>query len=137
MDINEARLHAAAQHMGLQDLLDPAKRVVKGPLHKDLAQNLEALSIMLSEKPYLVTDQPTLADFAVAGLSMYVKFPASPALDMPMGLKGKGVPGLADNPAYKAFFDWRDKLYLDFRKIDESRPPQPAPEGVPQKISID
>ena len=104
---------------------------------EDLAQNLEALSIMLSEKPYLVADHPTLADFAVAGLSMYIKFPASPALDMPMGLKGKGVPGLADNPAYKAFFDWREKLYLDFRKIDESRPPQPAPEGVPQKISID
>ncbi|NJN32327.1 MAG: glutathione S-transferase family protein [Synechococcales cyanobacterium RM1_1_8] len=104
----------------------------------DLAQNLEALSLMLSEKPYLIGDQPTLADFAVAGLSMYIKFPASPALDIPMGLKGQGVPGLADNPAYKTFFDWRDKLYLDYRKIDETRPPVNTPaEGVPQKISID
>ena len=104
---------------------------------EDLAQNLEVLSIMLTEKPYLVADQPTLADFAVAGLSMYTKFPASPALDMPMSLKGKGIPGLADNPAYQTFFDWRDKLYLDFRKIDESRPPQAVPDTVPQKISID
>lgn len=104
---------------------------------QDLAQDLEALSMMLSEKPYLVGDQPTLADFAVAGLSMYVKFPTSPALDMPMGLKGKGVPGLADDPAYKAFFDWRDKLYLDYRKIDETRPPVDMPEGMPQKIAID
>lgn len=104
---------------------------------QDLAQNLEALSLLLTEQPYLVTDQPTLADFAVAGLSLYIKFPTSPALDIPMGLKGKGIPGLADDPAYKAFFDWRDKLYLDYRKIDETRPPVAPPEGIPQKISID
>ncbi len=102
---------------------------------RDLAQNLEALSILLSEKPYLVTHHPTLADFAVAGLSMYIKFPSSPALNIPLPLKDRGIPGLADDPAYAAFFNWRDQLYLDYRKIDETQPP--PMDGSPQKISID
>lgn len=84
---------------------------------KSMQQNLEALSVLLSDKPYLVTDRPTLADFAVAGLSMYVKFPAGPYLDIPETLKGKGVPGLADAPAYFTFWEWRDRLYADYRKV--------------------
>lgn len=105
---------------------------------KDLAQNLEALSLLLSEQPYLVTDHPTLADFAVAGLSMYIKFPASPALALPMDLKGKGVPGLADDPAYLAFFDWRDRLYAAVRTEIAVQPGGPnGSNGSPTKISID
>lgn len=84
---------------------------------QDLQHNLEALSLMLNEQPYLVTDAPTLADFAVAGLSMYIKFPQTPALDLPDRLKGKGVPGLADNPDYATFFHWREQLYQTYRKV--------------------
>lgn len=102
----------------------------------DLGRDLEALSLMLTNKPFLVTDHPTLADFAVAALSMYIKFPSSPTLNVPLSLKGKGVPGLADNPQYETFFKWRDDLYLSHRKIDETVPPPPA-DGSPQKISID
>lgn len=83
---------------------------------KAMQQNLEALSLLLADKPYLVTDHPTLADFAVAGLSMYVKFPAGSYLDIPEPLKGKGVPGLADEAAYSTFWEWRDRLYADYRK---------------------
>lgn len=83
---------------------------------KAMQQNLEALSLLLSDQPYLVTDHPTLADFAVAGLSMYVKFPAGSYLDIPDSLKGKGVPGLADAVAYSTFWEWRDRLYADYRK---------------------
>jgi len=43
-----------------------------------------------------VTDHPTLADFAVAGLSMYIKFPEGNYLNVPSALKGKGTPGIAD-----------------------------------------
>ena len=43
--------------------------------HKAMQQNLEALCLLLADNAYLVADHPTLADFAVAGLSMYVKFP--------------------------------------------------------------
>lgn len=81
----------------------------------DLKQDLEALSLLLLDRPYLVTNYPCLADFAVAGASMLLKFPAGPYLDLPEDLKGKGIPGLADNSAYSTFFDWRDRLYSDYR----------------------
>jgi glutathione S-transferase len=82
----------------------------------DLKQDLEALTLLLADSPYLLGDEPTLADFAVAGLSILLKFPDGPYLDLPTGIRGKGVPGLADNPAYEAFFVWRDRLYAQFRK---------------------
>jgi glutathione S-transferase len=69
----------------------------------DLKQDLEALCLLLSDSPYLVGDQPTLADLAVAGLSMLIKFPAGPYLDLPGTLRGKGVPGLADSVVYQPF----------------------------------
>jgi glutathione S-transferase len=47
---------------------------------------------------------------------MLLKFPAGPYLDLPETLKGKGVPGLADSSVYETFFDWRDRLYADYRK---------------------
>jgi glutathione S-transferase len=81
-----------------------------------LKQDLEALSLLLLDQPYLVTNQPCLADFAVAGLSMLLKFPTGPYLDIPETLKGKGIPGLADSSLYETFFTWRDRLYADYRK---------------------
>ncbi len=82
----------------------------------DLKQDLEALCLLLSDSPYLVGDQPTLADLAVAGLSMLIKFPDGPYLNLPATLRGKGVPGLADSVVYEPFFTWRDRLYADYRK---------------------
>ncbi len=81
-----------------------------------LKQDLEALSLILLDRPYLISDRPCLADFAVAGVSMLLKFPAGPYLDLPETLKGKGIPGLADTSIYETFFDWRDRLYADYRK---------------------
>jgi glutathione S-transferase len=80
-----------------------------------LKQDLEALSLILMDRPYLVTDHPCLADFAVAGVSLLLKFPAGLYLDLPESLKGKGIPGLADSTIYDTFFDWRDRLYADYR----------------------
>ena len=82
----------------------------------DLKQDLEALSLLLSNRPYLVGDQPTLADLAVAGLSMLIKFPNGPYLQLPEAVRGKGIPGLADSMAYEPFFNWRDRLYTEYRK---------------------
>ncbi len=81
----------------------------------DLKQDLEALTLILAESPYLVGDEPTLADFAVAGLSILLKFPDGPYLDLPVSLRGKGLPELADNPLYEPFFTWRDRLYSQYR----------------------
>ncbi|MGH8002696.1 MAG: glutathione S-transferase N-terminal domain-containing protein [Brasilonema sp.] len=82
----------------------------------DLKQDLEALTLLLADSPYLVGDEPTLADFAVAGLSILLKFPEGAYLDLPPAIRGKGVPGLADNPVYAPFFAWRDRLYLQYRR---------------------
>lgn len=83
---------------------------------KSLTQDLEALCLILQNQPYLTGDQPTLADLAVAGLSILLKFPAGSYLDIPDPLKGKGIPGLADNITFEPFFAWRDRLYEDFRQ---------------------
>ncbi|MDJ0674974.1 MAG: glutathione S-transferase family protein [Calothrix sp. MO_167.B42] len=83
---------------------------------KDLQQDLSALCLILADSPYLLGDEPCLADFAVAGLSMLLKFPDGAYIDIPEALRGKGVPGLADNPDYELFFTWRDRLYAQFRK---------------------
>jgi glutathione S-transferase len=95
---------------------------------KDLKQDLEALSLILQNRPYLVTEEPTLADLAVAALSMMIKFPGGHYLDVPINLQGKGIPGLADNTAYESFFTWRDHLYSQYRQsldrpnLDDSQP---------------
>ncbi|MEL6221022.1 MAG: glutathione S-transferase family protein [Cyanobacteria bacterium J06627_8] len=99
-----------------------------------LEQDLEALNLLLLESPYLLGDTPTLADFAVAGLMMYLKFPGGNYLDIPQGLKGKGVPGLADNPEFFRVFEWRDRLYADYRKLSTQ---SSSGDSSPTPIQID
>jgi len=103
---------------------------------KGLKQDLEALSLILQSKPYLVGDSPTLADLAVAGLSILLKFPEGSYLDIPSQLKGKGIPGLADNSDYKIFFDWRDRLYADYRKASTISS-TPSGDSAPTSIEIE
>ncbi|WP_416675609.1 glutathione S-transferase family protein [Egbenema bharatensis] len=81
-----------------------------------MEQTLDSLTTLLTDRPYLIAEYPTLADFAVAGLTMYAKFPAGLYLQIPETLKGKGVPGLADNPKYQPFWEWRDRLYREYRQ---------------------
>lgn len=100
-----------------------------------LKQDLEALSLILLDSPYLVGDRPTLADFAVAGLSILLKFPDGPYLDIPTTLRGKGVPGLADSSVYETFFTWRDRLYADYRK--PLTPTATTGTSTPTSIQID
>ncbi len=102
----------------------------------DLKQDLEALCLLLADSPYLIGDQPTLADFAVAGLSILLKFPDGPYLDLPVTIRGKGVPGLADNFIYEPFFAWRDRLYAQFRN-PLSGSTIPTGTTAPTSIQID
>ncbi|HEY9656321.1 MAG TPA: glutathione S-transferase domain-containing protein, partial [Crinalium sp.] len=81
-----------------------------------IKRDLASLCFLLHDQPYLVTDHPTLADFAVAGMSMYLKFPTGDFLEIPDALKGKGIPGIADVGTFEPFFSWRDRLYAEYRK---------------------
>ncbi|QHV01482.1 glutathione S-transferase [Synechocystis sp. CACIAM 05] len=90
---------------------DAVKEAMRG-LHQDL----EALTLILQHQPYLIGDRPTLADLTVAALSMVIKIPGGNYLNIAQELKGKGIPGLADNSAYSAFFEWRDRLYREYRR---------------------
>jgi glutathione S-transferase len=85
-----------------------------------IRQDLEALCYMLlgaNEHTYLAGgDHPTLADLAVAGLSMYLKFPEGGYLNAPSALLGRGVPGFAEVGTFSPFFEWRDRLYTQCRK---------------------
>lgn len=101
----------------------------------DLKQDLEALCLLLADSPYLVGNQTTLADLAVAGVSMLIKFPDGPYLDLPASVKGKGVPGLADNLQYQPFFAWRDRLYSQYRKLSPGSSTTTG--SAPTAISID
>lgn len=103
---------------------------------KRLKQDLEALCLILQNQPYLTGDTPTLADFAVAGLSILLKFPAGSYLDIPDPLKGKGIPGLADNITFEPFFTWRDRIYADFRQ-GSSTPSTPSSSSSPTSINIE
>ena len=85
-----------------------------------MKRDLTALCFILDQQPYLVTDHPTMADFAVAAMTMYVKFPTGGYLDLPEGIKGKGTPGIADVAIFEPFFRWRDRLYTDYRKLSST-----------------
>lgn len=105
---------------------------------KAMQHNLEALSLILSDKPYLITDHPTLADFAVAALTIYAKFPVGAYLELPEALKGKGATDLINDPTYKPFWDWRDRLYADFRKLPlTSTSATSSSSAGPTSINID
>ncbi|MDJ1180480.1 glutathione S-transferase family protein [Roseofilum sp. BLCC_M91] len=95
-----------------------------------LKQDLEALSLILVDHPYLVCDRPTLADLAVAGLSIFIKFPEGNYLNIPEALQGKGIPGLADNPSYQPFFEWRDRLYSSIRQSSASGSSNSSPTSI-------
>jgi len=101
---------------------------------KNLKQDLEALSLILANRPYLTGNKPTLADFAVAALTLTLKFPQGSYLNIPEELKGKGIPGLADNSAYDVFFNWRDRLYADYRRGSGQTT---ASSSTPTSIEID
>lgn len=118
--------------LGLGVGLGPeALKTAQDAMKRDLA----SLCFILLDQPYLLGDSPTMADFAVAGLTMYVKFPSGAYLDIPENLKGKGVPGIADIGTFEPFFKWRDRLYADYRKSSISTTPSSS--SAPTSINIE
>lgn len=98
-----------------------------------LKQDLEGLCLILAHSPYLTGDQPTLADLTVASLSILLKYPEGNYIDIPEALKGKGIPGIADNDDYEIFFSWRDRLYQQYRQTLGTS----SADASPNRIEID
>jgi glutathione S-transferase len=101
---------------------------------RGLKQDLDALTLILENRPYLLGSEPTLADLSVAALSILLKFPPRGYINAPGDFQGKGIPGLADNSTYNAFWDWRDRLYAQYRQPLTG---QSSSDGSPTSINID
>jgi glutathione S-transferase len=73
---------------------------------EQLRANLQSLCTLVQQRPYLVGDQLSLADLAVAAQLSLLLFPASAGAP----LAGRGVPGLADDPHLAPLWAWRDAI---------------------------
>jgi glutathione S-transferase len=80
--------------------------MVAGPGCRQLQTNLEQLALLTAAQPFLVGDQLSLADLAVAAQLSLLRFPESCGAP----LAGRGVSGVADNPLLEPLFSWRDRL---------------------------
>ncbi|MCZ7686360.1 MAG: glutathione binding-like protein [Sandaracinaceae bacterium] len=71
---------------------------------------LARLSARLERAPYLVGDEPTLADLAAVGLTLHLEWPSSPRLpaDVP---RGRAVRAVVEASELRRFFAWRRELY--------------------------
>jgi len=74
---------------------------------------LRDLSHRVERTPFLVGDEPTLADVAAAGITLHLEFPKSRHLAVPE-IAGRGIADLVDDPTIKPFFEWRRKFYERF-----------------------
>jgi glutathione S-transferase len=75
---------------------------------EQLRSNLEHLCALVQAQPYLVGEQLTLADLAVAAQLSLLHFPESAGAP----LAGRGVPGLVDDPQLQPLWTWRDGIGL-------------------------
>ncbi len=91
-----------------------------GPVKRRLDEAEHAVRAMLSDlcsrletSKYLVGDAPSLADVAAVGLTFPLRFPPSSHLKK-AELEGALVRGIADDPAFARFFEFRDQFYRDY-----------------------
>jgi glutathione S-transferase len=73
---------------------------------EQLRANLQSLCTLVQQRSYLVGDQLSLADLAVAAQLSLLLFPVSAGAP----LAGRGVPGLADDPHLAPLWAWRDGI---------------------------
>jgi glutathione S-transferase len=110
MNVLGARAFAAAvrsaRGLGLGQAFVDKWRARTLDLLRDLARRLE-------RSPYLVGDEPTLADVAAVGLTLHLEFPRSRHFVAPQ-LAGRAVTEVTEDPTIKPFFEWRRKFYEKF-----------------------
>ena len=89
----------------LGDLMAPSEA-------RQLRRNLEQLTVLVSEGPYLEGDRLSLADLAVVAQLSLLLFPASAGAP----LAGRGAEGLADHPLLEPLFRWRDRILAEVHR---------------------
>ncbi len=77
---------------------------------------VDALLVELGERlertPFLLGDEPTLADVSAAAMAFYLRFPVSRHLARP-SLAGRGVERVFGDPRHRRFFAWREAFYRE------------------------
>ncbi|WP_320666562.1 glutathione S-transferase family protein [Prochlorococcus sp. MIT 1307] len=127
--VSKTLLNAAALNPELrislipEELPRPIKELVKGlPAEfvrvstkllndnetQELLKSIEKISKLIESSHWLVGDQMSLADIAVAAQLSLLRFPKSAGEP----LAGKGCPGFSDHPQFQALFNWRDALEM-------------------------
>ncbi len=81
-----------------------------------MLNNLIAIADALTPESFLVGEQLSLADLAVAAQLSLLRFPASSGPQ----LAGRGVAGLSDHPRLQPLFEWRDQL--ETRVLQQNQP---------------
>ncbi|MFM7362098.1 MAG: glutathione S-transferase family protein [Cyanobium sp.] len=76
---------------------------------RQLRRNLDQLTVLIADAPYLVGDRLSLADLAVAAQLTLLRFPARAGAP----LAGCGVAGFSDNPVLEPLFSWRDRILAE------------------------
>lgn len=89
------------------------------PERQGLIASLEHLMLILAAQPYLVGDQPSLADIAVAAQLYLLRFPVVAGIQ----LASRGVMGIADQAVFEPLFIWRDDLYRKLGRVAIESPP--------------
>jgi glutathione S-transferase len=87
------------------DLISPSEA-------RQLRRNLDQLTRLVGEQPYLVGNHLSLADLAVVAQLSLLLFPASAGAP----LAGRGVEGVADNPLFEPLFRWRDRILAEIHR---------------------
>ncbi len=88
------------------ELFNGVKKLLNAGQRSDLLYSLKMLSRLVEGSSWLIGNEMSIADIAVAAQLSLFKFPESSG----SGLVGKGCPGFSDHPLLKPLFDWRDHL---------------------------
>jgi glutathione S-transferase len=104
----------------------------------EVKKDLDSFTAMLQNQGYFTGTKPTLVDLTIAAMSTFLKFPTVAYYDVAINLEGIGIPGIADNPDYEFFFNWRDNLYSEYRQtINKSDNGNNNSNNQPMTIEID
>ena len=101
-------------------LISHTSQLLQQNQSQDLLSSLEHLSKLIQNNQWLVGDQMSFADIAIAAQLSLLRFPKSSGEP----LAGKGCPGFSDHPNLQVLFDWRDRIETTLMQSDLEQSPK-------------